>query len=462
MTTATITGFEINGVIDTNIGVLQNMNNIASAAGSWVTFDVNQGKWAVIINQAGSSTSSFTDSNIIGSVNISSTGLVELYNNVEIEFPNSDILDQKDYIKFEIPDGDRYPNELDNELQIQTDLINNAPQADLIASRELKQSRVDKVIEFRTDYTKMGLKAGDLIDITLSQYAWTSKVFRITRIQEEDTDDGQIVISITALEYDANVYSTSGLTRTTRSVGNEIVAKKNNTATTSSDNQASLPLDLSNVAKALGLLLVFNSATGRYELSQGGPQVTIDATAAVITWTFTDGVDLDIRCRMYSPYLGQGTIDEYLGWTGDPVATNSTAVWPPSPATPVLIWGGDNTGVGQEQVYINLAVLRAAYPGQRYFIVECRGNWYGTPGFNPVKLDCNLYEGGTLVSTPISANLFALSVSGYTRGRATQGVSVYVDSNTTNPSALGDLMGFLVFDAQQTTAQFVNDLTGFV
>jgi hypothetical protein len=293
MTTATITGFEINGVIDTNIGVLQNMNNIASAAGSWVTFDVNQGKWAVIINQTGSRTSSFTDSNIIGSVNVSSTGLVELYNNVEIEFPNSDILDQKDYVKFEIPDGDRYPNELDNELQIQSDLINNAPQADLIASRELKQSRVDKVIEFRTDYTKMGLKAGDLIDITLSQYAWTSKVFRITRIEEEDTDDGQIVISITALEYDADVYSTSGLSRTTRSVGNEITAKKNNTAVTSADtgkttNDLSDSLtDPANLALAVSLMgaLAPNGSSGRSSIGLT-PQVSAFQTGLLTFGTF--------------------------------------------------------------------------------------------------------------------------------------------------------------------------------
>jgi len=454
--------FSINGIIDTNKTVLQNLETIASAAGAWLSYDIAEGKWAVVINKIGSSVKSFTDSNIIGGINLSGTGLTELYNSVEISFPHKDLKDRTDFISYTIPAGELFPNEPDNKLTIAFDCVNDPVQAALLASRELKQSRIDKVIQFRTDFTSIGLKAGDLIDITNDAYGYTNKIFRITRIEEEDADDGVILLSITALEYDEDVYDDSGLVREERSIDNGIVAKVNNPETLSKDNEASLPLDLSSIAKALGLLLVFNSVTGRYELSQGGAQVTIDATAAVITWTFVDGVDLDIRCRMYSPYLGQATVDDYIGWTGEPLATNSTAVWPPSPATPVLIWGGDNTGVGQEQVYINLAVLKAAYPSQRYFIVECRGNWYGTPGFNPVKLDCNLYEGGSLVSTPISANLFALSVSGYTKGRTTQGVSVYVDSNTVDPTALGDLMGFLVFDAQQTTAQFVNDLTGFI
>ena len=271
MTTYISNVFSINGVVDTNQTVLQNMNTLASAAGAWVTYDINAGKWAVIINQAGTSISSFTDSNIIGSVSVSSTGLTELYNSVEIEFPNSDNLDQKDYIKFEIPSGDRFPNEPDNELQIQMDIINNSVQAELIASRELKQSRVDKIIEFRTDYTKLGLKAGDLIDVTLSQYGWTSKVFRIMKIVEEDGDDGIFSLSISALEYNSDVYSTTGLTRTARSVSPEITAKKNNAAVASADTGKTTDdltnslTDPNNLALAIALMsaLAPNSSSGR-------------------------------------------------------------------------------------------------------------------------------------------------------------------------------------------------------
>jgi len=208
--------FSINGVLDTGNPVLQNMQEIASACGCWLTYDINQGKWAVIINRAGSSTSSFNDSNIIGGINISSTGLTEVYNSVEIEFPHKDLQDQKDYIKLSISAGDRYPNEPDNLLSIKTELINDPLQAEMIATRELKQSRVDKVIQFKTDYSKIGIKAGDLIDVTNTAYGFSSKVFRIIQIDEEDADDGTLMFSITALEYDSGIYSTGGLVRSGR------------------------------------------------------------------------------------------------------------------------------------------------------------------------------------------------------------------------------------------------------
>jgi hypothetical protein len=236
--------FSINGVIDTGRPVLQNMHDIAAASGCWLTYDITAGKWSVIINQVGSSVASFNDSNIIGGINVSSTGLTEVYNTVEIEFPHKDLVDKKDYIKFSIPAGDRYPNEPDNVLTINSELINDPIQAELIAARELKQSRIDKVIEFRTDFSKVGLRAGDLISVTNSVYGFSSKVFRIISLQDEDTDDGNIVISITALEYDAGVYSTAGLVRSVRERNNNIRNKNNNPFLAA--------LDQSGLAKQLG------------------------------------------------------------------------------------------------------------------------------------------------------------------------------------------------------------------
>ena len=95
--------FAINGLIDTNQSALKNIQALASAAGTWVTYDVNAGLWSMIINRAGTSIKSFNDDNIIGSITMGSTGITELYNSVEIEFPHKDLTDQKDYIKFSIP-----------------------------------------------------------------------------------------------------------------------------------------------------------------------------------------------------------------------------------------------------------------------------------------------------------------------------------------------------------------------
>lgn len=438
---------------------MSNMKTLASASGCWITYDITQGKWAVVINQAGSSVKSFDNSNILGGINIGGTGVTELYNKVEFNFPNKDILDQYDTMTIEIPSGDRFPNEPDNTLNYTLDCINDPVQANLLASRELKQSRVDKVIQFRTDFTSIGLKAGDLIDITSDVYEYTNKMFRIVTISEEDGDDNNIILAITALEYDEDVYDDSGLTRTAKTTNSGIISKCQNTTIQSSDNQAGLPLDLSDYAKALGLLLTFNSLTGKYELSQGSAQTPAlsGVTGVIVSWTFTDGLDLDIRCRIIQPFAGQYGVDDYLGYTGGSgqFPPESTIQWPTS-GTPIIQWGGDNTGTGTEAVLLDVGAFQSYYPSARYCILECRGNWFNTPGFQRVYLRASLYQGGTFSSTG-----YTFENTGYTRGRELDGVGVYVDSNSTDPQVLGDLMGYFVYDTSTGQGQFTLDLTPF-
>lgn len=228
MTTGTVNQYEINGVIDTAQNVLDNMSQIASAAGCFITWDPDQGKWSVIVNEPDVSIKSFNDDNIVGAITVSSSGVNELYNSATIEFPHRDIRDSVDIIDVAIPLNQRFPQELDNNLNIKIDCINNPVQAQLIATRELKQSRVDKIIRFSTDYTSNGLKAGDLIDVTASMYGFAAKVFRIISIEEEDTDEGVILFSITAREYDPDVYSTAGLEYKTRNKRTGIIPKASN------------------------------------------------------------------------------------------------------------------------------------------------------------------------------------------------------------------------------------------
>lgn len=209
--------YRINGVISTDKTVLQNMEILASAAGAWVTYDTHAGRWSAIINKSEDSIASFNDSNIIGPINVSGTGFTDLYNSVHVEFPHVDLNDQTDYINIDIPTVDRYPNEFDNVLQLQYDIINDPVQAEQLGLIELKQSRIDHVINFVTDFSKIGLKAGDVIDVTNSVYGYDSKKFRIITLTEIDGDEGNLNLEITALEYDENVYNIGDLYRYQRS-----------------------------------------------------------------------------------------------------------------------------------------------------------------------------------------------------------------------------------------------------
>ena len=216
--------YKVNGLIDTSQTVMDNIELIGNSCATWLTYDAMNGRWSVVINQAGDPVSSFTDSSVIGSINLSGTGLADLYNSVEVRFPHRDLNDQEDYIKIEIPDVDRLANEPDNCLTINLPVINDPVQAQIIGLIELKQARLDKIIDFKTDYSKINLQAGDIIDVTNTVYGWTNKEFRIIRMEEVD-QDGAIVIGITALEYSDDVYDLSDLYRYSRSNADGILTQ---------------------------------------------------------------------------------------------------------------------------------------------------------------------------------------------------------------------------------------------
>lgn len=257
-TTFETQNFRINGVIDTGKNVWENLETIAGAAGCWVAFDIHTGKWSVIINRSGASVHSFNDSNIIGGINLSGTGLFDLYNSVSVSFPNKEIYDLKDVSIYEIPVNERNPGELDNTLNLNFDIVNDVIHAQILALTELHQSRVDKIIEFRTDYSKLALKAGDIIDITNEALGFTNKKFRIISITEEDGDDNTIILAIRALEYSDSVYDYSRLNRFIRQPNNQLIQRKNNDVIQELDDQ--------DISRAMNAMLLANVTTGLLNL----------------------------------------------------------------------------------------------------------------------------------------------------------------------------------------------------
>jgi hypothetical protein len=228
--------FSINGVVDTGQSCMSNLTKLFTACGAWITYDISAGKWSFTIKEAGQSVFDFNDSNLIGGISVSSNGIMDLYNKVTISYPHKDLSDKTDQIDVEIPTDKRYPDEIDNTLLIDTNLINDPIQAQFMATVELKQNRLDTLIKFTSDYTAIGLKAGDIITVTNALYGYSYKKFRITSIQEDDTD--VISVSITAMEYDDSVYSTSGLIYTKRDEKTGIIPKSANTVLVAQDQSA--------------------------------------------------------------------------------------------------------------------------------------------------------------------------------------------------------------------------------
>jgi hypothetical protein len=210
-------------LLDTAQPVMKNIEKVCNAAGSWLSYDIHEGKWGVVINTSATSVASFNETNIIGNISINGTGLSELYNSVRVEFPHRELKDSADYVTIAIPDVDKNANEATNTLNLSYDIINEPIQAQLLGFIELKQSRIDLVIKFASDFSKISLKAGDIIDVTDSRLTFNAKLFRIISMTEVQDDQGALKVEITALEYDPDVYSVANLYRYTRSDADGII-----------------------------------------------------------------------------------------------------------------------------------------------------------------------------------------------------------------------------------------------
>lgn len=258
---ATQNKFRINGLVDTSNNVLDNINTIANQSGAFLTWDPNAGKWTVILNDAAPSVMSFSDSNIIGEIAVSGTGITDLYNGVTVSFPHKDMRDTVDAIDVTIATADRFDGELDNILELKLPQVNDPIQAQFIAGRELKQSRLDLIIEFRTNFDANELKAGDVISVTSSALSFNTKTFRVIQVSQEDADDGNLIYSVIAQEYDGTIFTESGLTYDLRTNFNGIKSKVFNAEIDQSDD-AKTGFD---IAKLLGANALLGIANGLFK-----------------------------------------------------------------------------------------------------------------------------------------------------------------------------------------------------
>jgi len=231
--------YTINGLIDTNSNVMDNINTIATNGGAWLAYDVNLGQWKIIPKRGVEYNASypnrkipasllrFTDDNIIGGIQINSTRLDDLYNMSDIEFFDAKLKDQRGFRSIEINSTERNYNEPDNSLRLTLDLCNSNVQAERIANLELKQSRDDLIVGFKTTHYGLQVAAGDVIQLESSLYGWGDPVFpggkkfRVLTAKEVEDAGGGLMAEITALEYNADVYSDESISEfiTSRNIG---------------------------------------------------------------------------------------------------------------------------------------------------------------------------------------------------------------------------------------------------
>lgn len=212
--------YQINGIVDTGNPVKNNIDQILQNSAAWMSYDISAGLWRVYPQAPQAATLTFDDNNIVGGIELSSTNLEDLFNMLEVEYCDTSNFDQRLYARDSIPvydannpAGTRHPNEPDNKLSMTLDLINNNIQALRVGRIQLKQTRDDLVIRFNASHVGLQAQAGDVVYVKNSLYNWNTgtfangKPFRITRVKEMETQDGALVVEITALEYNEDVYT---------------------------------------------------------------------------------------------------------------------------------------------------------------------------------------------------------------------------------------------------------------
>jgi len=119
----------------------------------------------------------------------------------------------------------------------------------------------------------------------------------------------------------------------------------------------------------------------------------------VLTYYFDTGLDLDTRTKLSNPDPGGG----YVGWgwygqqgqriISDPSYAQASQDLPNGQEA--VTWAGDNRGTGLESALVNVSNIRGYY-GNTTITVELRGLWFQTVGTTPVKIQADLYKGGTM------------------------------------------------------------------
>lgn len=207
---ATHARYQIDGALSTFNDCKSNIDRICQSSGAWFTYNNKTGKFGVVAQRPATTSElnsafEFTDENIISSVDITSTELYSLYNTVEAEFPSVINRDQTDVYYASVPANVRHPNEPDNVLKTRLEMVNSRSRVSQLANIDLNQSRVSTVVEVTGDFSTLVVDVGDVVKLTLADYGFSNKLFRVMRTTE-DTRSGVITIKHTLLEYDADVY----------------------------------------------------------------------------------------------------------------------------------------------------------------------------------------------------------------------------------------------------------------
>ena len=210
--------YRIDGPVNTGTNCLTNLQQLVDSCDSWLQYSELTGQWKVVVNKAYDQAPNaqvlgdlfLIDSSIlIGGIDVNPIDLNSTYNQLEVQHPAASALDQTSYPIINLVDYQpaiMSYNEPVNKLVCQFPQVNNHVQAVYLGIRRMLQSREDLVITCQLDYSGIQIEAGDVVRVTLEEYGWAEKLFRVSQVQEAKLENAILGARITAFEYNESVY----------------------------------------------------------------------------------------------------------------------------------------------------------------------------------------------------------------------------------------------------------------
>lgn len=206
----TQTRFRFDGVVDTQQTVMSNLQQMSASCDCLIRYNEITSTWGVIVQTPTYTTAlAINDSNMVSAIQITPTDIASSPNIIETKFANStdkDAFASAVFSLSQIAPSLLYPNEPVNKQSVSLPLVNNDVRAQYIAQRLLKAGREDLIVKVTISYVGIQLEAGDVVTVTNSNYGWTNKLFRVSQITETFTDDGQLLASLTLMEFNPSVF----------------------------------------------------------------------------------------------------------------------------------------------------------------------------------------------------------------------------------------------------------------
>ena len=180
----------------------------------------------------------------------------------------------------------------------------------------------------------------------------------------------------------------------------------------------------------------------------GESSFQFNADYIMLTYEFTDGLDLDTRTRIVTPDVGQNTQLKYLGW--------SRLLQYPETGTPYEIWSGDNQGTGFESVLFDISLFKTIYPLENILVIDARCFWFNTVGINPVNVAATLWKGGLpiknsfLWENPTATEIFQIN---------SVGKIITLAPTTDKPASSGERVATLTYNLSNNIGVLNNNDT---